>query len=45
MYESDRMYGLYGDNVRHLLNFKDALTSPEFFEKSKELRKKTSQNA
>lgn len=40
MYESDRMYQLYGDNVRHLLNFHNAMTSPEFFEKSKELGKK-----
>ncbi|HRU38957.1 MAG TPA: hypothetical protein P5511_03695, partial [Candidatus Goldiibacteriota bacterium] len=34
------MYQLYGDKVRHLLNFRDAMTSPEFFEKSKELGKK-----
>jgi hypothetical protein len=40
MYESDRMYQLYGDNVRHMLNFHNAMTSPEFFEKSKELGKK-----
>ena len=30
MYESDRMYRQYGDNVRHMLNFHNAMTSPEF---------------
>jgi hypothetical protein len=40
MYESDRQYQLYGNNVRHLLNFHNAMTSPDFFEKSKELGKK-----
>ncbi len=38
--ESDRMYQLYGNNVRHLMNFENAVTSPEFFEKSKQLGKK-----
>jgi len=38
--ESDRMYQLYGDNVRHLMNFENAAVSPEFFERAKQLGKK-----
>jgi hypothetical protein len=40
MEESDNMYQQYGNNVRHLINFHNAVTSPEFFERSKQLGKK-----